>query len=87
MERVKDLAIMHSSISSPEGRFNTYQRYEELVDRKFRERMMTLVSRYKWTEDAERKQWMKRRIAELNRRILECKKIWERYAPAENWDP
>jgi hypothetical protein len=29
---------------------------------------------------------LRHRIAGLNRRVLECKKVWERYAPPENWD-
>jgi hypothetical protein len=86
MERVKDLAILHSSISSEEGRVDTYRRYEAFVDREFRNRLMGLTERYKRGEDDEKKAWLKRKIAELNRRILDCKKIWERYAPPENWD-
>jgi len=86
MERVKDLAIMHSSISNEEGRLATYQRYEALVDREFRDRLLTLADRYKVEADEERRYWMKQKIAELSRRILECKRIWAQYAPTENWD-
>jgi len=86
MERVKDLAIMHSSISSEEGRDDTYRRYEAFVNREFRNRLLSLTERYKRIEDDEKKAWLKRKIAELNRRILGCKRIWERYAPPENWD-
>jgi len=86
MERVKDLAILHSSISSEEGRDDTYRRYEAFVDREFRNRLIGLTERYKMIEDDEKKAWLKQKIAELNRRILDCKRIWERYAPPENWD-
>ena len=86
MERVKDLAIMHSSISSEEGRDDTYRRYEAFVNREFRNRLLSLTERYKRIEDDEKKAWLKRKIAEFNRRILGCKRIWERYAPPENWD-
>ena len=86
MERVKDLAIMHSCISSPEDRQDTYRRYEALVDREFREQLVALASQYRWWQDEERRYQLKQRIAKLNRRILECKIIWERYAPPENWD-
>ena len=86
MERVKDLAILHSSISSKEGRVDTYRRYEAFADREFRNRLIGLTERYKRIEDDEKKAWLKQKIAELNRRILECKRIWERYAPPENWD-
>ena len=86
MERMKDLAIMHSCISSPEGRQDTYRQYEALVDREFREQLVALARQYRWWQDEKRRQWLKQKIAKLNRRILECKIIWERYAPPENWD-
>jgi len=86
MERMKDLAIMHSCISSPEDRQDTYRRYEALVDREFRKQLVVLARQYRWWRDEKRRQWLKQKIAKLNRRILECKIIWERYAPPENWD-
>ena len=86
MERVRDLATMHSSISDGKGRQETYRRYEALVDREFRDRLLGLADRYKVEADEERRYWMKRKIAELSRRIMECKRIWARYAPPENWD-
>lgn len=87
MERVKDLAIMHSSISYPEGRQEIHRRYEAFVDRKFRYRLWALTNRYRREADEERRCSMKEKTAELNRRILDCKRIWARYAPPENWDP
>ena len=86
MERVKDLAIMHSSISSSEGRTATLHRYEAFVDQEFRDQLLIYIDQHKNTEDPEQKYRIKQRIAKLNCRILECKRIWERYAPIESWD-
>ena len=86
MERIKELAIMHSSISDEDGRRATYQRYESLVDREFRQRLLTKADRHKRQADEEKRYWMRSKIAELNRRILECKMIWAQHAPPENWD-
>lgn len=86
MERVKDLAIMHSSISSEEGRRDIHRRFQAFVNSEFRDELLSLVKRFRWTHDEEKRQWMKSRIGELNRRIIDCKKIWERFAPPENWD-
>jgi len=83
MERVQDLAILHSVISSQERRQNTCQRYEALVELEFRNRLMWLISRYQNTKDDETKLSFKQKIGEINRRILECRKTWEQYAP---WD-
>ena len=86
LERVMDLAIMHSSISSKQGRENTLKTYEALVHNEFRDRLLTLAARHKWAKDEAKRSWLKQEIAKLNRRILECKKVWESYAPPENWD-
>jgi len=83
MERVKDLAILHSSISSQEGRINTHTRYEHLVEQEFRNRLMALIDQYRWTDDEDRRFSLKGKIGEVSRRILECKNIWEQFAPRD----
>ena len=86
LERVKDLAIIHSSASDYESRSKEHQRYQTFVNRELRNRLLTLIERYNATQNEEQRFKLKQQIAELNRRILDCKRIWERYAPTENWD-
>lgn len=86
MERVRNLAIMHSSISNPVERDMVAQRFENYLDIKFRDRLAELIVQYKNARGIESRSKLKRKIAELNRRILETRKIWARYAPSENWD-
>ena len=83
MERVRGLAILHSCLSSPEGRLNTQRRFEAFLEGKFRGRLAYLIERCQMTDDPDRKLDLKLKIAELTRRITEAKRIWERYAP---WD-
>jgi hypothetical protein len=83
MERIRDLAILHSCLSSPEGRLNTQRRYEAFLEAKFRSRLTHLIEHCQVTADPDRKLELKQKIAELTRRILEAKRIWERFAP---WD-
>jgi len=87
MEQVKNLAIDHSSISDEEGRANVKNRYEALVYREFGDEILMLAERYKKAKDAEKRRCLKQKIGRLNCRILECRKIWERFAPPENWEP
>lgn len=47
LKRVKDLAILHSSLSPSDARERVYQRFETLFDHEFRERLIDLVSRHK----------------------------------------
>ena len=86
MEKVMDLAIMHSCLTSSEGRLNTLRRYENLVESEFRAPPAILAYWHKKAFDSDRRFELKRKIAKLNRRILKCKMIWERYAPFEKWD-
>jgi hypothetical protein len=83
LERVKDLALMHSCVSSFEGREQVQHRYESVLEFEFRERLLGLVEQYRKARTEERRFALKKRIAEMNRRILEAKSIWEQCAP---WD-
>ena len=86
MEDVKNMAIMHSCCSYPEQRRDVYRKYEAFVNCRFRNRLLSLIKQYIKVEHEDRRNLLKQKIAELNRRILECKRIWERYAHPENWD-
>ena len=83
LEQVRDLTIYHSSTSQQEGRANIQKWYETVVDNEFRDRLPGLFQRYQkaWTE--EQRYEIKKKVAELNRRIIQCKKMWEEYA---NWE-
>jgi len=87
LEHVMDLAIMHSSITQPQRRENTRRRYEALIQNEYRERLIGLAERYAHTQNETMRKELKRRIGELNRNILDCKSVWERYSLPENWDP
>lgn len=87
MDRVKDLALLHSSLMDHERRLDVYRRYEAFVAYEFRERLLDMVERHRITHDEGERFLLRKKIGEMNRRILECKKIWERYAPHERWDP
>lgn len=86
MEDVKNLAIMHSCCTYPEQRRDVCRKYEAFVNCRFRNRILSLIKQYQKADHVDRPHLLKQKIAKLNRRILECKRIWERYAPAENWD-
>ena len=49
MERLRHLAIMHSTITDPEGRVNTQRRYDVLADDEFRDRLLAPVELFNKT--------------------------------------
>lgn len=86
MGRVNHLAILHSAISHEEGKENTRRRFHALVEREFRERLFRYIDQFKAARTDDRKASIKQKIGEMNRRILECKRIWEQYAPRDAED-
>jgi len=84
IEQVKDLALLHSCISQPEGRKNIRDRFENVVNEEFRNPLLEMVERHRKTFDEERKAELRRKIAKLSGHILECKRIWEKYSPWED---
>jgi hypothetical protein len=83
MDRVKALAILHSSIGREEGRQNIVRRFDSLIEFEFREPLFSYIDRFKAAKTEEQKERLKRKIGDLNRRILEARKTWERYAPID----
>jgi len=86
MERVQDLAMMHSSISDPVNRAEVKQRYETFLDVQFRDPLAVLIVEYQNEQSSIQRYRLKRKMIELNRRILEARKIWTRFAPPEAWE-
>ena len=83
MDRVKALAILHSSISREEGRQNIARRFDSLSEFELREPLFSYVDRFKATKTEERKESLKKKIGDINRMIHEARKTWEQYAPID----
>jgi len=84
LEQVKELALLHSCISQPEGRKNIQTRFENLVNQEFRNTLLEVVEKHRKTFDDGRRAELRRKIAKLSRHILKSKAIWQRWSPWEN---
>ena len=83
IEHLKDLAILHSCISQPEGRENIHKRYKSIIENEFRSQILELVEKVNNTEDREKKAEIIQKIVKLNRGIYQCNNVWEKYSPYE----
>jgi len=83
IERVKELAILHSCVSQPEGRENLHNRYKLIIENEFRSQILELVEKVNKTEDREKKAKIIEKIVKLNSAIYQCKTVWEKYSPYE----
>ena len=84
LEHLKDLALLHSCISHPEGRKNISDRFDVVVNGEFRNPLLELVERYRKTFDEGKRFDLIKKIAKLNQHMMECKRIWEKYSPWED---
>jgi len=81
LERVEDLAIMHSCISSADGRENVHRRFQCLVEVEFREPALRLVERFRNCADPEKRVQLRKKIARYNMTILKCNEVWRAKSP------
>jgi hypothetical protein len=83
MQRVKDLAVRHSCISHPEDRKEVYERYKNFVARKFGYQFEEIAMQLHLEDSPVKRYSLKRKIRQLEQKIRQCQKIWERYAPPD----
>ena len=83
LQEVEHIAILYSCVSDNQGRQRTFNRYKTLVEKEFRNKALFLIGKYRITNDSEERLALREKISELNKRILQCKKIWEQYAPRD----
>ena len=80
LEHVKDLALLHSCISQPEGRKNTLNRFEVVIKEEFRNPLLEVIEGYRKTFNEERRAQLRSKIAKISQHILECKMVWEKFS-------
>jgi hypothetical protein len=78
LDRVKDLAQTYSCISHDEGKNNIQARYEALVNREFRDKVIELAQAYHTRRlSIDGHDAIKAKIKKLNCHIATCKKVWK----------
>jgi len=69
-----------------EDEAHTIQTLKMYRNNRFRIDLKELIIRYKETTIHEKRELLKSKIMKINKKIIECKRIWEQFAPPENWD-
>ena len=81
-DKIKDLAIMHSCISDPEGRHQLLKRSENCLEWAFKWDLEELANKLNETP-ASGQYRIKRQIARIRHDINRCRQVWARYAILE----
>lgn len=79
LNQVQSWAIMHSIVASPAEKEVYQRRYERLQNNVFRAKLLKMVDRHRKTRDLDRREAIKARIGEINRKILLCHQVWHSY--------
>ena len=79
-EKVQDLALLHSSITTKEGKTNIHQRFIALIEKEFRDNAMMLLETYKKYPQFINREEVHKKIAELNHQIRKCNNTWQQHA-------
>ena len=79
-ERVQDLAILHSCLSTKEGKQAILNKYASLVNGKFRNRALALARICSQSNDDEERNSLRCKIEEHNKNIRRMKSIWRKYS-------
>ncbi len=82
-EKVKDLALLYSCLTTEDGKQNIFNRYVSLVENEFSDPAKSMLQTYKNNPHIKNKDKVVERIKELNRRIRKCKQIWQKYMQME----
>jgi hypothetical protein len=78
-ERVKVLAITHSCAFGDDGKQRVFGKYKALVEAEFRDEAVRLAEGLKCNHRFMDKDKAEARIRELNKRIRQCRKVWEKH--------
>lgn len=82
-EKVQNLALLHSCITTKEGKTNIHRRFTCLVENEFKDKAMILLQTYKKYPQLINKEEVHKKIVELNRQIRKCNQIWKQNAYEE----
>ena len=83
VEEVEKLAVLHSSISEPEGRRRVEARYEALIEAELRGPACELVARYAQCQDPKQRAKLKQRIGRYQGLVLQCREVWRTKSPPD----
>jgi len=79
-ESARDLATLHSCTSDETGRMMIKQRYISLINIRYRNYGLRLLSLYRMCRDDGRKAELREKIGEQDRQIRRLSQIWKKYA-------
>lgn len=83
LERVKELADMHSCISRPEDREWMFDRFKSFMAFKFIDRVEELAHELHTNISKATQAQIKRKIVKIGRSVRQCNTIWDQHASPE----
>ena len=82
IDRVQELALLHSCLSTEAGRTNTKERFKKFLEDEFQDKLEKLAQRLHRTKGSEGQSEIKCKIGQIQRQILELYQVWAKHAQA-----
>lgn len=79
-EKVQDLALLHSCITTEEGKINIHRRFTNLIESEFKDKAAALIDTYKKYPQLINKEKVFEEVTKLNINIRRCNQIWQEHA-------
>ena len=79
-EKVENLALLYSCITTEAGKTNIHRRFIALVENEFKDEASMLLETYTKHSQFINKEKVFNKIAELNKQIRKCNSIWRKHA-------
>ena len=81
-QKVKDLAILHSCLSTAEGRVSTQARFKGLLEAEFQDRLENLAQKLHQARDGVDQAEVRLKIGRIQRQVWELSSTWAKHAQA-----
>lgn len=82
IDRVQELALLHSCISQEAGKANTKERFKKFLEDEFQEKLEKLAQRLHKAKDSAGQADIRCKIGQIQRQILELHQVWAEHAQA-----
>jgi len=81
-QKVEDLAILYSCLSTAEGQTNTQARFKRLLEAEYQDKLENLAKKLHKAKDRVDQAEVRRKIRRIQRQVWELCSIWAKHAQA-----
>lgn len=82
VDRVQELALLHSCLSTEAGQANTKERFKKFLEDEFQEKLDKLAQRLHQAKDGQTQAELRTKIRRIQNQVWELSQVWAKHAQA-----